>query len=66
MWESKGGRITNGKISLSFTAAWEYIVNHTAEKTMKDLEISHDSYLEFRKVVCKHLAVPEYLCGRSI
>ncbi|KKM17687.1 hypothetical protein LCGC14_1673270 [marine sediment metagenome] len=63
MWESKGGRITNGEISLSFVPAWEYIVKHTAEKTMVDLEITHESYLEFRAVVCKHLSVPVYLCG---
>ena len=66
MWESRGGRITNGELSLSFVAAWEYIVHHTAVRVMIDLEIDHENYREFRKVVCKHLTVPEYLCGRSI
>ncbi len=70
-WHSYGGRITNGKRSLNFIQAYEYIDNgkechpHLADPflVMHELGMKPWEYQEFKDLVCAKLAIPSELCG---
>ncbi len=62
-WYMKAGRFTTTRkgetLSVSITAAWDYIVKEDYIKTMLDLQIDYLSYSRFKMLVCRKLSIPK-------
>ena len=56
-WTQIGGRFANGIVSVGIGAAYDYVVKHTKERTMEDLDITEQGYDSFCRLVCKKLTV---------